>query len=323
MFKTNFKIGNSSIIKSKLGFGCWGLGGGTDIEPAYGKISTNNAIKIIESALLKKINFFDTSPAYGISEKILGKILKKKKRDEIFLASKCGISKFTEEKNFKPNFLVHQLKKSLNDLETEYLDLMQLHNPEKKILRNLDLLKPLMKEKKKGKIRAFGLSLKSPLDFFQIKNLDLVDSIQVNLNILDTRAIELGIEKKCKENNIKLISRTPFSFGFLTGKINANNYFPKNDHRSLWGNDQKEKWVSYSKKLYESNLLSKKLSQAQLCLGFCMSVPDVSLTIAGMMSEKEVIENSDVLDMIPMNKRQIENIIKFNKENKHFPNFNC
>ena len=91
----------------------------------------------------------------------------------------------------------------------------------------------------------------------------------------------------------------------------------------MWGNDQKEKWVSYSKKLYESNLLSKKLSQAQLCLGFCMSVPDVSLTIAGMMSEKEVIENSDVLDMIPMNKRQIENIIKFNKENKHFPNFNC
>ena len=55
-----------------------------------------------------------------------------------------------------------------------------------------------MKEKKR-KIRAFGLSLKSPLDFFQIKNLDLVDSIQVNLNILDTRAIELGIEKKCKK----------------------------------------------------------------------------------------------------------------------------
>ena len=84
MFKTNFKIGNSSIIKSKLGFGWWGLVGGTDIEPAYGKISTNNAIKIIESALLKKINFFDTSPAYGISEKILGKILKKKKKEMKF-----------------------------------------------------------------------------------------------------------------------------------------------------------------------------------------------------------------------------------------------
>ena len=84
MFKTNFKIGNSNIIKSKLGFGCWGLGGGTKIAPAYGHISTNKAIKIIENALMRNINFFDTSPAYGISEKILGKVLKRKKEMRFF-----------------------------------------------------------------------------------------------------------------------------------------------------------------------------------------------------------------------------------------------
>ncbi len=322
MFKKNFKIGNSNIVKSKLGFGCWGLGGGTDIEPAYGETSPKKAIKIIKSALMRNINFFDTSPAYGISEKILGKILKKKKRDEIFLASKCGISKFSEKKNFDPSFLTQQLDNSLNDLETEYLDLVQLHNPEKKILKNLDLIKPFMKEKKKGKLRAFGLSLKNPSDFFHLKNLDLIDSIQVNLNILDIRSIKLGIEKECKKNNIALITRTPFSFGFLTGKINAFNYFPKNDHRSLWSDDQKKKWVSLSKKLYESNLFSKKISQAQLCLRFCMSVPEVSLTIAGMMSEKEVIENSDVLDMKPFSDRQTQNIIEFNKDNVPFINPN-
>ena len=59
MFKTNFKIGNSNIIKSKLGFGCWGVGGGTDVEPAYGITSPKKAIKIIESALMRNINFFD------------------------------------------------------------------------------------------------------------------------------------------------------------------------------------------------------------------------------------------------------------------------
>ena len=80
----------------------------------------------------------------------------------------------------------------------------------------------------------------------------------------------------------------------------------------------KKKWISLSKKLYENNLLSKKLSQAQLCLKFCMSLPEVSLTIAGMMSEKEVIENSDVLDMKALNKRQIQYIINFNKDNEPF-----
>ena len=63
-------------------------------------ISSENVIKIIENALMRNINFFDTSPAYGISEKILGKILKRKKREEIFLASKCGISEFSKRKNF-------------------------------------------------------------------------------------------------------------------------------------------------------------------------------------------------------------------------------
>jgi aryl-alcohol dehydrogenase-like predicted oxidoreductase len=320
LFKTNFKIGNSNIIKSKLGFGCWGLGGGTNTEPSYGEISPKDVLKIIDRALTQNINFFDTSPAYGISEKILGKILKKKKRDTIFLASKCGISKFSEKKNFNPEFLNRQLDKSLNDLETDYLDLVQLHNPEEQILRNLDLIKPFIEEKKKGKIRAFGLSLKKPSDFFYVKNLDLIDSIQINLNILDTRVFELGIEKECKKNNIAVISRTPFSFGFLTGKINAYHYFPENDHRSLWGNAQKKKWVDYSKKLYGSSFFSKKISQAQLCLRFCMSFQDVLITIAGMISEKEVLENSAVLGMKPMSNRQIQYIIKFNKEVEPFIN---
>jgi len=318
LFNTNFKIGNSNIIKSKLGFGCWGLGGGTEIAPSYGYISTKKAIKIIENALMRNINFFDTSPAYGISEKILGNILKRKKRDEVFLASKCGISEFTEKKNFNADFLIKQLDKSLNDLETDYLDLIQLHNPEKQILRNLDFVKSLMEEKKKGKIRAIGLSLKNPSDFFYIKNLDIIDSIQVNLNILDTRVIELGIEKKCKKNNIALISRTPFSFGFLTGKINVDYCFQNNDHRSLWSKEQKKRWVGYSKKLFESNLLSKKPSQSQFCLSFCMSLPEVSVTIAGMTNEKEVLENSNVLGMRPMSKTQIKQIIRFNKHNESF-----
>ena len=166
LFNTDFKIGNSNIIKSKLGFGCWGLGGGTNIEPAYGKSSSKKAIRIIESALTRNINFFDISPAYGISEKILGKLLKKKKRDEVFLASKCGISKFSEKKNFNPNFLIQQLDKSLNNLETEYLDLVQLHNPEKEILKNLNLKKPFMKEKKKRKIQSIWIVYKKSFRFF-------------------------------------------------------------------------------------------------------------------------------------------------------------
>ena len=137
---------------------------------------------------------------------------------------------------------------------------------------------------------------------------------------MDTRLIESGIEKECKKNNIAVISRTPFSFGFLTGKINAEHCFQNNDHRSLWSDDQKKRWIGCSKKLFESNLHSKKPSQAQFCLSFCMSLPEVSVTIAGMTNEEEVLENSNVLGMRPMSKTQIKKIIIFNKHNESFIN---
>ena len=216
-------------------------------------------------------------------------------------------------KNFNSDFLIKQLDKSLNDLETDYLDLIQLHNPEEQILRNLDFIQSFIEEKKKEN-KSLWIVFKKPSDFFYVKNLDLIDSIQVNLNILDTRVIELGIVKNVKKI-ILLFFLVRHLVLVFNRKINADHCFKNNDHRSLWSNDQKKRWVGYSKKLFENNLLSKKTSQAQFCLSFCMSLPEVSVTIAGMTNEKEVLENSNVLCMRPMSKTQIKQIIRFNKHN--------
>lgn len=318
MFKKTSKIGDSNPIKSKIGFGCWGLGGGSIVSPSYGKISEDEAIKCVDLALKNKVNFFDTSPAYGSSEIILGKFLKKKKRKEIFLASKCGISDFSLSQNFSSNFLRKQLSKSLKNLGTEYLDLLQLHNPTKEILTNLDKFKFPIEEKKNGRVRGFGISLKNPSDFFFIKNYELIDSIQVNLNILDTRLIELGIEKICKKNKISIISRTPLCFGFLSGNIKKNKKFPKNDHRSYWSQNQTKKWIESGKSLYKNMLRNKKCSQAQFSLKFCISIPEILITIPGMMNIDQVKENTEVLDMNPLSKNEIDEVIKFNKKENHF-----
>ena len=75
----------------------------------------------------------------------------------------------------------------------------------------------------------------------------------------------------------------------------------------MWSNDQKKRWVDCSKKLFENNLTFKKTkSQAQFCLSFCMSLNEVSVTIAGMTNEKEVLENSNVLCMRPMSKKNTD-----------------
>lgn len=318
MFKKTYKIGNSNLIRSKIGFGCWGLGGGSTLNPSYGKISEVEAIRCLELASRNEVNFFDTSPAYGSSEKILGKFLKNKKREEFFLASKCGISDFKSRQDFSSVSLKKQLSKSLKNLGTDYLDLLQLHNPTEKILKNFDQFQFPIEEKESGRIRSFGISLKNPSDFFFIKNFEHIDSIQVNLNVLDTRLIELGIAKICKKEKVSIISRTPLCFGFLSGNIKQNTKFSKNDHRKYWSQDQIKKWVESSKGLYENVSQDKKCSQAQFCLKFCISIPEITITIPGMMNINQVKENTKVLDMEPLSSDEIYKIIKLNKIENYF-----
>ena len=76
------------------------------------------------------------------------------------------ISDFSLSQNFSSNSLRKQLSKSLKNLGTDYLDLLQLHNPTKEILTNLDKFRFPIEEKKNGRVRGFGISLKNPSDFF-------------------------------------------------------------------------------------------------------------------------------------------------------------
>ena len=111
MKKIPFKIGRSGYIKSRVGFGCWGLGSGSKENPSYGNITLPKALDLLEYSFKKKMNFFDTSPAYGCSEKILGIFIKNKKRNEVVISSKCGISNFKKNQIFLKILSENKLQK--------------------------------------------------------------------------------------------------------------------------------------------------------------------------------------------------------------------
>ena len=117
-----------------MGSSCWGLGSGSKENPSYGNITLPKALDLLEYSF-KKMNFFDTSPAYGCSEKILGIFIKNKKRNEVVISSKCGISNFKKKPDFSENFIRKQIAKSLKVIDTDYIDLLQLHNPPVKYLK--------------------------------------------------------------------------------------------------------------------------------------------------------------------------------------------
>ena len=132
------KLGRTNLSCSVIGFGSWGLGG-----VAYGPISYKTSKKILDKSYERGLNFYDTSDLYGHgedgrSEKILGSVFERK-RDKVIFATKFGLLPhdgwFMPER-YSLSYLDSALEKSLTRLKTDYIDLIQLHSPSIKTLKN-------------------------------------------------------------------------------------------------------------------------------------------------------------------------------------------
>ena len=113
----------------KIGYGTWGLGG---ID--YGSVSEKKAFQLVSYAFQKGINFFDTAPLYGNgqSEKALGKLVSNIQRGSIKICTKCGMQPhrgFKMKQNFSKKFIKQDIERSLERLNTDYLDIVLLHSP--------------------------------------------------------------------------------------------------------------------------------------------------------------------------------------------------
>ncbi len=294
---------------SKIGFGCWGLSGDT-----YGKISIRKSLSILKYAFEKGINFYDTSSNYGDGkvEKILGSFIKKNKisRKKIILCTKGGlifVNKNKEIQKYDTKTIENEINKSLANLNTKYIDIYLLHSPRKKnIKKNSKVFKFLKKKQKSGLIKFYGVSPSNPSDaLYYLKNFSF-DFLQINFNLMDQRILDLEILEICKKKNVKIIIRTPLTFGFLTNKVSINN-IKKNqyDHRSFWDYNQLLKW-KMSVDLFKS--IKEKLSYTVFALKYCLYFKSVTTVIPGMMNTKEVKENIKACDGSNLKKSQISQI---------------
>lgn len=285
-------LGKTGIRVSEIGFGTWGIGGAEKGAIAYGPTQDQVSQKALHFAFESGINFFDTSDFYGYghSEKLLGNAFKGL-RDQVFFASKGGFLAYPDKQDFSIAYLQNGIEQSLIRLQTDYLDLYQLHSPALHVLNSRELLEFLVNLKASGKVRSLGISLRSPDDgLLAIEEFDF-DVIQVNLNLIDQRALDNGLLSACAKRDIGTIIRTPLCFGFLTGEYSGEQAFDQFDHRSLWSKDQIELWATAYRKFVSVLSEEYDLTAAQLALRFCLSVSGVSTVIPGMLTNNQVKEN--------------------------------
>ena len=296
------QLGRTGCTVSEIGFGAWGIGGPTPGATSYGPTDDALSLRTLAHALERGITFFDTSNAYGNghSETLIGQAFRGR-RDAVVIATKAGFPSFDQAPDFTPDHLRHSLDGSLRRLQTDHVDLFQLHSPPIELLRDdgtiLETMRALVRE---GKARAFGVSVRTPEDgLAAIRDL-AVPVIQVNLNLLDQRAVDVGLVALAAETGAALIARTPLCFGMLSGSLAADATFDAHDHRSRWSRAQIERWLDGSRAFVAALEADGHGTPAQVALRYCLSHPAVATTIPGMLRPAEVDDNAGAGDRGPL-----------------------
>ena len=202
------KLNGTDIDVSVIAMGCWAIVGDT----TWGAQDEAQSLATIQAALDTGINFFDTAEAYGngYSETLLGKALKGQ-RDRAVIASKVSGA------NLAPADLRAACERSLERLDTDYIDLYQIHwpNHDVPLAETMGELGMLRDE---GKIRAIGVCNFGVGDMGDLLEIGTVATNQLPYSLL-WRAIEYGIVQQSIDNNIGILCYSPLMQGLLTGKF--------------------------------------------------------------------------------------------------------
>jgi len=222
-------FGKLPFIVGNVGFGAWQIGG------AWGEVSEADGRAALNAALDAGMTFIDTADVYGDgrSEKIIAEVLKARGGARPMVATKAGrrLDPHTAEGYNKAN-LEAFIDRSLKNLATDSLDLVQLHCPPMEALYRPELFTALDDIKKAGKIKSYGVSVEKVEEALKAIEFPGVVSIQIIYNIFRQRPAELFF-KEAKRKNVAVIVRVPLASGLLTGKITRDTKFGADDHRNF------------------------------------------------------------------------------------------
>lgn len=293
------ELGSTGLKVSEVGFGAWAIGGNLHGN-SYGPTDDKNSIAAVQKALELGCNFFDTADAYGHghSEVLLGQALRGH-RDEVFIATKVGGDFYhgAPRMNFSPDYIEFALGKSCDRLQTDYVDLYQLHNPPVQLFKNGSLFRTLEALKEKGRIRHFGISIHDPQEGLLAMKTGPPETIQVVFNILRQDA-KLQLFQAANDSGVGIIAREPLANGFLTGRHTAEDEFPRGDIRNGFPQDYILNLVLAAEQLRFLETKTRSLTQA--ALRFVLDQKEVSTVIAGAKTPQQAEENLSASTVAPL-----------------------
>jgi aryl-alcohol dehydrogenase-like predicted oxidoreductase len=222
------QLGRTDMHVSAISFGAWAIGG------SWGTVSDEEALGALNTAVDMGVNFIDTADVYGDgrSEQLIAQTLKQRS-EKVFVATKAGrrLDPHVSEGYNYAN-LAGFVERSLQNLEVETLDLVQLHCPPTPVYardETFDALEQLVRE---GKIRYYGISVEKVDEALTaIARYPNIQSVQIIFNMFRLKPAD-EFFPAAMARQIGILARVPLASGLLTGKISAQTQFEADDHRS-------------------------------------------------------------------------------------------
>lgn len=310
-------VGRSDVEVSEIGFGVWTITAGW-----WGAFTEDEAIGMLRRAADLGITFFDTGDTYGdgAGETVLAKAFRGE-RERIVIGTKFGYDWYNDRtdrpghrerrQDYSPAFLRFAIEQSLKRLETDYIDLYQLHNPRMDALERDDLFAELDKLRAEGKIRSYGAALGPAIGGTEhgveaMRAQPNMSCIQIIYNMLEQDPGRRFIEP-ARELGVGLLVRVPHSSGMLEGQYTLETTFNENDHRS---HRTREWLVNGLQKVDKLSFLheNRSMTLAQAALKWLLAepvIPSVLPNIYNLAQLEEFSAASDMPDLTPAEIAQV------------------
>ena len=298
------QLPRTDLVLSEVGFGVW-----TVATDWWGKIADETKASLLENALEIGVNFFDTADTYGegFGEEILAKTLGHRRKDMI-IATKFGYDFYDKSivreghqervQKFDREFVTFACEQSLRRLQTDYIDLYQLHNPKMTALERDELFETLEQLQFDGKIRYFGSALGPDIGWFEEGEASMrqrhVDSVQIIYSIIEQEPAR-DFFPIAGEEEVGLLSRVPHASEVLTGRYIQPPTFDEGDHRA----SRKAEWLREAlRKAEQVQFLAQDdtRTMSQSAIKFCLAQPSIVSVLPNFTNLQELKDYTDAPD---------------------------
>lgn len=296
------ELGRTGYRVSTISFGAWAIGG------AWGSVEDKDSLAALHRSLDLGVNFFDTADVYGDgrSERLLAQ-LRKERKEQFYIATKAGRRLPKQEaRGYSRENLTSFIDRSLKNLDTDAIDLLQLHCPPTDVYYMPEVFGMLDDFVKVGKLRYYGVSVEKVEEALKAIEFPNVQSVQIIFNIFRQRPADLFFAE-AQRKRVGILARLPLSSGMLSGKLTRSSTFEATDHRAF--NRQGEAFdrgetfsgVDYEKGLEAVEMLRplvpKGVTLAQFALRWILMFPAVTCAIPGAKRASQAEENAAAADL--------------------------